>query len=95
MLSLCFTYLRCGVGSGKNNFYYVPEISSAEQASERYSNEARCIGPRWCVDPEVVVCVDQRRAVRKGENMTCLSARDEPEKFTQGLYSVLFYNKFR
>ena len=82
MLSLCFTYLRCGVGSRKNNFYYVPEVSSAEQASERYSNEARCVGPRCCVDPEVVVCVDQRGAVRTGRNMTCFSARDESERFT-------------
>ena len=68
----------------------MPEVSSAEQASERYSNEARCVGSRCCVDPEVVVCVDQRGAVRTGRNM-----RDESEKFTYGLYSVVFYNKSR
>ena len=37
--------------------------------SERYSNEARCVGRRCCVDPEVVLCVDQRDAVRKGEKI--------------------------
>ena len=73
----------------------MPEAPSAEQVSERFSNKTRCVGTRCCVDPEVVVCVDQQGAVRTGKNMTCFSARDESEKFTQGLYSVLFYNTFR
>ena len=44
----------------------VPEAPSAEQASERYSNEARCVGTRCCVDPEVVLCV----------KVDCFSMRD-------------------
>ena len=61
---------------------FVPEAPSAEQVSERYSDEACCVGTRCCVDPEVVVCVDQRGAVRTGRNMTCFSARDESENLT-------------
>ena len=64
VLSLYFTYLRCGVGSGKNKNLCVPEVPSAEQASKRYSNEALCFGTRCCVDPEVVLRVDQRGAAR-------------------------------
>ena len=32
MLFLSFTYLRCKVRSGNNNDYFVPEVSSAEEA---------------------------------------------------------------
>ena len=31
----------------------MPEVQSAEQASKRYGNEARCFGTRCCVDPEL------------------------------------------
>ena len=65
-------YLRCGVVRRKKIYIYiycVPEAPSAEQVSERYSNEARCAGTRCCVDREVVLCVDQRGAVRKGEEI--------------------------
>ena len=54
VLSLSLTYLRCGVGSGKNKNNCVPEIPSAEQASKRNSNEARCFGTRCCVGPEAI-----------------------------------------
>ena len=51
VLSVTFTYL-CGVGSGKNKNYFVPEVPSAKPESKRYSNEARCFGTRCCVGPE-------------------------------------------
>ena len=60
-------YLRCGVVREKKKHHCVPEALSAEQVSERYSNEARCVGTRCCVDPEIALCVDQRGAVRKGK----------------------------
>ena len=60
-------YVRCGVVRKKKKKHCVPEAPSAEQVSERYSNEARCVGTRCCVDPEVLLCVDQQSAVRKGK----------------------------
>ena len=53
------TYSRCmwcGVRKkgGKAKKHCVPEVLSSEQASKRYSNEARCFGTRYCLDPEVV-----------------------------------------
>ena len=48
---------RC---AGKEKNHCVPKAPGAEQMSERYSDEARCVGTRCCVDPEVVSCVDQR-----------------------------------
>ena len=62
------------VGEKKN--HCVPEVPSAEQAGERYSNEARCVGTRCCVDPEVVLCVDQRGVARSKKKLTCFSMRD-------------------
>ena len=50
------------VGEKKQNC--VSEAPSAEQASERYSNEARCVCTRCCMDPEVVLCVGQRGVAR-------------------------------
>ena len=77
MRYLSFTYLRCGVGSEKKKTC-VPEAPSAEQASEWYSNEARCVGTRCCVDPEVVLCV----------KIDCFSMRDWSDRIKSKIRSV-------
>ena len=58
---------RCAEKEKEKENHCVPEAPSAEQVSERYRNEARSVGTRCCMDPEVVLCVDQRGAVRKGK----------------------------
>ena len=49
---------------GENKNHCVPEVPSAEQSSKRYSSEALCFGTRCCVNPEVLLRVDQRGAAR-------------------------------
>ena len=65
---------RCAKKRKEN--HCVPKAPSAEQMSERYSNEERCVGTHCCVDPEVALCVDQRGDPKGKKNITCVSARD-------------------